>query len=101
MKATLVTLAQHQHELDNIPSNVDAETGEVSFGGLAGRVDTLAWFVIGVCQYAHITEDTDFFKTHKTAIDKCLKLMHAWEFNNGDLMYVPRSGNWADESLLI
>ncbi len=67
MKATLVTLAQHQHELDNIPSNVDAETGEVSFGGLAGRVDTLAWFVIGVCQYVHFTEDTDFFKTHKNS----------------------------------
>ncbi|RRO16775.1 glycoside hydrolase 100 family protein [Flavobacteriaceae bacterium 14752] len=97
MKATLETLAKHQHEIGNIPSNVDVETGEVSFGGLAGRVDTLAWFVIGVCQYAHVTEDTTFFKTHKIAIDKCLKLMQAWEFNNGDLMYVPRSGNWADE----
>ncbi len=97
MKTTLETLAQHQHELGNIPSNVDVETGEVSFGGLAGRVDTLSWFVIGVCQYAHFTEDIEFFKTHKRAIDKCLQLMHAWEFNNGDLMYVPRSGNWADE----
>ncbi len=97
MKATLETLAKHQHEIGNIPSNVDVETGEVSFGGLAGRVDTLAWFVIGICQYTHFTKDTTFFKTHKNTIYKCLKLMQAWEFNNGDLMYVPRSGNWADE----
>jgi GH15 family glucan-1,4-alpha-glucosidase len=97
MKATLETLATHQHELGNIPSNVDPKTGEVSFGGLAGRVDTLAWFVIGVCQYAHFTNDTDFFKTHKAAVYKCFQLMQAWEYNNGDLMYVPRSGNWADE----
>jgi GH15 family glucan-1,4-alpha-glucosidase len=97
MKATLETLALHQHELGHIPSNVDVKTGEVSFGGLAGRVDTLAWFVIGVCQYAHFTEDKTFFEQHKAAIYKCLKLMQAWEFNDGDLMYVPRSGNWADE----
>ncbi len=97
MKATLETLAKHQHELGNIPSNVDVKTGEVSFGGLAGRVDTLAWFVIGVCQYAHFAKDTVFFDKNIAAIHKCLKLMQAWEFNNGDLMYVPRSGNWADE----
>jgi len=97
MKATLETLAKHQHEMGNIPSNVDCETGEVSFGGLAGRVDTLAWFVIGICQYAHLSNDITFFKQHKSAIYKCLKLMQAWEFNHGDLMYVPRSGNWADE----
>ncbi len=97
MKATLEALAVHQHELGNIPSNVDVKTGEVSFGGLAGRVDTLAWFVIGVCQYAHFTDNHGFFKQHKSAVYKCLGLMQAWEFNNGDLMYVPRSGNWADE----
>lgn len=97
MKSTLDTLAKHQHELGNIPSNVDPKTGEVSFGGLAGRVDTLAWFVIGICQYAHFTKDSEFFQTHKKSVYKCLNLMHAWEYNNGDLMYVPRSGNWADE----
>jgi len=97
MKSTLETLANYQHNIGNIPSNVDVKTGEVSFGGLAGRVDTLAWFVIGVCQYAHFTNDEAFFEKHKTAIYKCLKLMQAWEFNDGDLMYLPRSGNWADE----
>ncbi|MDP5045035.1 MAG: fructofuranosidase/invertase [Leeuwenhoekiella sp.] len=98
-KQTLITLATHQHKLGNIPSNVHfAETGvEISFGGLAGRVDTVSWFIIGVCQYVHKTGDTAFFKSMNEAIEKGFALMHSWEYNDGDLMYVPRSGNWADE----
>ncbi|WP_247653459.1 glycoside hydrolase 100 family protein [Flavobacterium sp. CS20] len=97
MKDTLETLAKHQHQFGNIPSNVNVETGEVSFGGLAGRVDTLAWFVIGVCQYSAFTDERSFFDKMKPGMQKCFKLMQAWEFNHSDLMYVPRSGNWADE----
>lgn len=99
MRQTLITLSTHQHPLGNIPSNVYfTDNGvELSFGGLAGRVDTIAWFVIGVCQYTHITGDATFFEQHKAAMLKGFALQHSWEYNNGDLMYVPRSGNWADE----
>ena len=99
LKQTLITLAEHQHDLGNIPSNVHfAETGvELSFGGLAGRVDTVSWFIIGVCQYVLKTEDTIFLSKMKPHILKGFDLMHSWEYNDGDLMYVPRSGNWADE----
>lgn len=98
-KATLQTLADHQHYLGNIPSNVfyDEPKTLLSFGGLAGRVDTISWFVIGMCNYAHITGDIDFAKAHLEHINRGLKLMEAWEFNHNHLMYVPRSGNWADE----
>lgn len=99
MKNTLITLAEHQHEQGMIPSNVyfgEKET-EVSFGGLAGRVDTVAWFIIGVCQYTFITKDTSFFERLKPQILKGLEIQHSWEYNDGDLMNVPRSGNWADE----
>ena len=99
MKDTLLTLANHQHERGMIPSNVYfGEKGtEVSFGGLAGRVDTIAWFIIGACQYAFITNDTAFFELVKPQLRKGLEIQHSWEYNNGDLMNVPRSGNWADE----
>ncbi|GER59504.1 hypothetical protein ULMA_16120 [Patiriisocius marinus] len=99
-KNTLITLANHQHELGHIPSNVyfkENEETEVSFGGLAGRVDTISWFIIGVCNYTNTTNDEEFFNKMKTHIDKGLKLLNAWEFNNNHLLYVPRSGNWADE----
>lgn len=98
-KSTLYTLANNQHELGHIPSNVYfGEQGiEVSFGGLAGRVDTISWFIIGICNYVYFTNDIDFLDKHLPHINKGLTLLNAWEFNNNHLIYVPRSGNWADE----
>ncbi len=97
---TLLTLAENQHKLGHIPSNVffkENDEVEISFGGLAGRVDTISWFIIGVCNYASITNNITFAKELKPKIDKGLQLLEAWEFNNNHLVYVPRSGNWADE----
>lgn len=98
-KNTLDTLAQHQHANGTIPSNVmtAGSEKEVSYGGLAGRVDAVTWFIIGVCQYGFYKKDPDFVAQYKSNIQKCLQLMEAWEFNNKHLMYVPLSGNWADE----
>lgn len=98
-KNTLETLAQHQHNIGTIPSNVffSEDKIEVSYGGLAGRVDAVTWFVIGVCQYVYYTNDIAFLDKNKVAIEKCLSLLDAWEFNNKHLLYVPLSGNWADE----
>ena len=99
MKNTLLTLANHQHENGMIPSNVyfEEEKSSVSYGGLAGRVDSVAWFIIGVCQYVYKTGDTSFLKQLHPHIHKGFQIQQSWEYNAGDLMYVPRSGNWADE----
>ncbi len=98
-KKTLETLAENQHPLGTIPSNVltTEDATEVSYGGLAGRVDALTWFVIGVCQYAYTTGNPAFITKYKTNIQKAIQLLEAWEFNNKHLIYVPLSGNWADE----
>ncbi len=98
-KNTLLTLAKNQHKLGNIPSNVffNENNIEVSFGGLAGRVDTVSWFIIGLCNYAFMTKNEDLLTKLKPNIEKGLLLLEAWEFNGNDLVYVPRSGNWADE----
>lgn len=97
---TLETLAQHQHETGTIPSNVafgEHGTSEVSYGGLAGRVDAVTWFVIGVTQYTYVTGDFSFYKKMESSVQKALALLQNWEFNNRHLVYVPLSGNWADE----
>lgn len=96
---TLNTLAKHQHPIGTIPSNVLVAAGqqEVSYGGLAGRVDAVTWFIIGVCQYAYHTADASFVTRYQSEIEKALGLLDAWEFNNKHLVYVPLSGNWADE----
>lgn len=98
-QATLHTLAKHQHVIGTIPSNVacNANGNQISYGGLAGRVDAQTWFIIGVCQYAFVTNNPDFYIKYKSHIFKCLKLLESWEFNNNHLVYVPLSGNWADE----
>lgn len=98
-KITLEILAKNQHHIGTIPSNVlvSGDKTAVSYGGLAGRVDAVTWFIIGVCQYAFYKKDDTFVDEMSPAIDKCLQLMEAWEFNNKHLMYVPLSGNWADE----
>jgi GH15 family glucan-1,4-alpha-glucosidase len=98
-KSTLETLANNQHEIGTIPSNVllSNENKEVSYGGLAGRVDAVTWFIIGVCQYAKHQNQPEFAQKYQTHIEKALQLLNAWEFNNKDLLYVPLSGNWADE----
>lgn len=98
-KATLETLAKHQHANGTIPSNVmtGQSADQVSYGGLAGRVDAVSWFVIGVAQFAYFEQDPSFLKRYEPTIQRCLDLMEAWEFNNKHLMYVPLSGNWADE----
>ena len=96
---TIATLAQNQHKNGTIPSNViTTDIGvEVSYGGLAGRVDAVTWFIIGICQYAFYKNDSAFVKKYDNHIQKCLQLLEAWEFNNKHLLYVPLSGNWADE----
>jgi GH15 family glucan-1,4-alpha-glucosidase len=98
-KNTLETLADNQHEIGTIPSNVLISEGktEVSYGGLAGRVDAVTWFIIGMCQYASHQNEPEFIVKYKTHIEKALALLNAWEFNNKHLLYVPLSGNWADE----
>ena len=98
-KNTLETLAKNQHPTGKIPSNVLIidEKSEVSYGGLAGRVDAVTWFIIGVCQYAYYKCDVSFISKYNSEIEKCFELLEAWEFNNKHLLYVPLSGNWADE----
>lgn len=96
---TLNTLALNQHKNGTIPSNVlvNDNGSKVSYGGLAGRVDAVTWFIIGICQYAYYKKDNSIIIKYESQIQKCLSLLEAWEFNNQHLMYVPLSGNWADE----
>lgn len=101
LRATLETLATEQGPQGQIPSNVligpDGTPEEVSYGGLAGRVDPIPWFVLGVARYVAATGDDAFGRRMAPAVEEALALLDAWEFNNRGLVYVPQSGNWADE----
>ncbi|MBO9674711.1 MAG: hypothetical protein J7577_14785 [Sphingobacteriaceae bacterium] len=94
---TIQTLFNHQHSNGFMPSNVSPLDGSVSYGGTAGRADNPAWAIIGLCAFTTCTGDDSLYGRYENEIDKCFRVMEAWEFNGKHLMYVPQSGDWADE----
>lgn len=96
-RRNLETLAEHQGPHGEIPSNVDPTSGRVSYGGTTGRVDADLWFVIGCGEYWQATGDDDFLEFMAPVIENVRFLLGAWEFNNRGLLYVPATGDWADE----
>jgi hypothetical protein len=96
---TLLTLARYQGPHGEIPSNIDPETDRASFGGSVGRIDGDLWFVIGCGQYWRATGDGDFLNRVLPVIERVRFLLGAWEYNTRGLLYVPQTGDWADEYL--
>lgn len=94
-KTSLQTIFSHQHPAGFMPSTVNGSG--VSYGGSAGRADNPSWAVLGLCWYTNITGDTKLSETYKEQVAKCFQVMEAWEFNGKHLVYVPQSGDWADE----
>ncbi|MFP4640284.1 MAG: amylo-alpha-1,6-glucosidase [Guyparkeria sp.] len=97
MRKTLETLARHQGPHGEIPSNVDTSTQRISYGGTTGRVDADLWFVIGCAEYWRATGDDAFLEEALPALERVHFLLGAWEFNDRGLIYVPQTGDWADE----
>lgn len=100
-KETLLKLAVCIGPHGQIPSNIlideSGNIEDISYGGIVGRVDTIPWFVIGVCNYVDFTGDWKFAEKMHSKIKNGLQLLEAWEFNSKGLIYVPQSGDWADE----
>lgn len=95
-KQTVQTIMGHQHPTGFMPSNV-APDGKVSYGGTVGRADNPSWAVIGLCQYTLFTGEQDLAAQYRPQVEKCFSVMDAWEYNGKHLLYVPQSGDWADE----
>lgn len=98
-KQTLLTLAHHQGPHGEIPSNVDPQARQISYGGTAGRVDSNLWFVIACCQYWKQTGDHEFLSEIMETLERVRFLLACWEFNTRGLLYIPITGDWADEFL--
>lgn len=98
-RRTLETLARHQGAHGEIPSNVDPETNRISYGGTAGRVDANLWFVLACSEYWRRTADDEFLNQMIEPLEKVRFLLGSWEFNTRGLLYIPPTGDWADEYL--
>jgi GH15 family glucan-1,4-alpha-glucosidase len=93
----LDTLLRYQGRQGEIPSNVSPESEKVSYGRLAGRVDASLWYVIGCGKYYQHNKDESFLDKHYPGVCKTVSLLECWEFNEKDFIFVPESGDWADE----
>lgn len=103
LRSTLRTLADAQGPSGQIPSNVlhdDGNRVEVSYGSTCGRVDTPAWFVIGLVHYVLHTGYPALGQELEAHARRALQLYDAWEWNARGLVYVPQGGDWADEYVL-
>lgn len=98
-RRSLETLAHYQGPHGEIPSNVDPETERVSYGGTAGRVDSNLWFLVTCGELCARMEDDELLTSLLPAVEKVRKLLGAWEFNNRGLLFIPPTGDWADEYL--
>lgn len=96
-RRTLLTLARYQGRHGEIPSNVDPTTERVSYGGTAGRVDADLWFVIACGAYWRKSQDEQFLQDVLDPLEKVRFVLGAWEFNDRGLLFVPPTGDWADE----
>lgn len=101
LKASVSVLASHVGPDGQIPSNVGVSdsgaVSSVSYGGIAGRVDTVPWYIIGACHYGLFAQDRAFLDAHRPTILQGLSLLDTWEFNRRGLIYMPQGGDWADE----
>jgi glycogen debranching enzyme len=96
--ASLRSLARQVGRTGLLPSNVSADgEGPPSYGGLAGRVDAGAWFIIGACHFLEARPDDEARSIFVETIKGCLRLYDAWELNERGLVNVPMGGCWADE----
>lgn len=97
-RVTLRTLAQHQGPHGEIPSNVDPRSDRISYGGTAGRVDAGLWWAIAVvAAWRHGADGDAFLEEMERPLERYRHLLGAWEYNARGLLYVPPTGDWADE----
>jgi len=98
-RRTIATLAAHQGPHGEIPSNVDPVGGRISYGGTTGRLDANLWFVIACGEIWQATADDGFLREHLDTLERVRFVLGAWEYNTRGLLYVPQTGDWADEYL--
>ncbi|PZU82585.1 MAG: hypothetical protein DI529_14185 [Chryseobacterium sp.] len=95
LEKSILTLAKHQAENGQIPSNV--VNGKASYGTHVGRTDATTWWIIVTCEYLKIYQKAELKQQLEDKIFKALSCLKTWEYNQRGLLYSPLGGNWADE----
>lgn len=94
---TLYSLKGYQDPTGRIPSNVNVQTDEVSYGTHVGKVDATLWYLIGVGQYYKFTKNKKFLKDFFDSFSSAIFYLSCLELNGKGLLHIPTGGDWADE----
>lgn len=95
LEKSILTLAKHQAENGQIPSNVVND--RASYGTHVGRTDATTWWIVVTCEYLKIYQKAELKQQLEDKIFKALSCLKTWEYNQRGLVYSPLGGNWADE----
>ena len=98
LHSTLSMLMELQGKQGQIPSNFSIKDGKVekvSFGSLSPKIDSCTWYLIGVGLM--IRDGRIEAAEYRESIEQTIWLLDALEYNDKNLVYVPKGGNWADE----
>lgn len=99
-QATLQTLAHYHGAFGQIPSNVDVDNKQASYGTDVGRVDPTIWFILGMCILGRVTGDNTLVDALWENLEHAYHILCAWEINDSGLLYIPQGGDWADQFVL-
>lgn len=98
-RESLRTLLRYQREDGAIPSNVSSD-GKVSYGIINPRIDPTSLYIIACSRFAKRYPREKIEKSRFLSIEKAMHhLERSWQHKKHKLLYIPRSGNWADEYL--
>lgn len=95
LEQSILTLAKHQAENGQIPSNVVND--KASYGTHVGRTDATTWWVVVACEYLKKQKNEALKNKLQPQIYQALSCLKTWEYNQRGLVYSPLGGNWADE----
>ena len=94
---SLRTLAKYQREDGAMPSNV-APDGNVSYGIINPRIDPTTLYIIACSRFAKRYPREKIEREKFSSMEKAVKYLEKfWANNKYNLLYIQRSGNWADE----
>lgn len=97
-RRTLELMAAHQTRSGQIPANVQIKTEKPDYGGIGdiASIDSVIWFVIGVCRYAAYTSDGEFLARMYPHVERAMFWLEAHDSNSCGLLEIPESSDWMD-----
>ena len=95
----ILDLLRHQHENGQLPSYIEVESGEQTYGGYGGitSIDSNMWVVIAAAMLHMFTDNNVFLSPEMSdRYKKVFHLLDGLDPNADGFIEMPVAGDWAD-----